>query len=65
MKRLIIPLLAVNLWFLHGLDVQFYTIQNMWLFDINLYLSVMTTFICIVLLLIGPSEKYGQKKYLN
>lgn len=41
---LIFTLLLVTMWSLHGLDMQFYTIQSAYWFDINLYLAVM----CIV-----------------
>jgi uncharacterized membrane protein len=50
MKYAVIPL-ALLLWFLHGLDVIFYTTQDARLFDINLYLSVITIIITMLLIL--------------
>lgn len=54
---------CVELWFLHGLDMQYYTIQNDYLFDINLFLAVMTNIIIVVLLIGG--QKNLNKGTLN
>lgn len=41
-EGIIFTLLAVTLWCLHGLDMQFYTIQSAYWFDINLFMAVMS-----------------------
>ena len=64
-KKLAILLSALELWFLHGLDMQFYTIQNVRLFDINLFLAVMTNIIIIVLLLIDEKRNINITKRNN
>lgn len=33
----------LNIWALHGLDMQFYTIQNTRMFDINLFIAVLSS----------------------
>jgi len=33
----------LNVWALHGLDMQFYTIQNARMFDINLFIAVLSS----------------------
>lgn len=50
--KIAVVLLALNLWFLHGLDVQYYTIQNDWLFDANLYSVVVVNIFLIIMVLI-------------
>jgi len=45
-RTLLIGLLILNVWSLHGLDMQFYTLQDPYLFDMNLYIAVMTI-LCI------------------
>ena len=42
-EAMIFTLLALTLWCLHGLDMQFYTIENAYLFDVNLFIAVMST----------------------
>lgn len=48
--RLEYILLGMNLWFLHGMDMTFYVTQDARLFDVNLFLSVMTTLAMLLLL---------------
>jgi len=52
-----IILQVVMCWFLHGLDMQYYTIRDNRLFDINLYLSLIFIITSILLLLLSIDVK--------
>lgn len=56
-RNLAMIVLAMQLWFLHGLDVQFYTIQDARLFDINLFMAVMSVFILIAILFLSGKHE--------
>lgn len=56
-RNLAMIVLALQLWFLHGLDVQFYTIQDARLFDINLFMAVMSVFILIAILFLSGKHE--------